>query len=177
VSRPAVPTEIKIARGNPGKRALPKNEAKPKPLAASDLEPPRGISPRGRKFWNEIAVNLYECGLLTVADHKTLLMYVEAYAEWAEATTMVRQLGAVVGKDKFGNLVKFNKKANLEKIPFINPWCRVANAAFNRAAKLIPQLGLSPSSRAGIPKFQPTVPPAGGSGSPDGDDPDDFSDF
>ena len=163
-----VPTAIKVARGNPGKRAIDPNEVKPEQPDTDELSPPSGMSRLGKKYWREIVHHLHRCGLYTVADENTLRSYCEAFAEWQEAQKQVWRLGAVVGRTKDDKLVKYDHKANIETFPKVNPWCRVADAAFTRMTKLIPHLGLSPSSRVGLN----VKPPA-----PDEPESNDFSEF
>ena len=47
------PAELKILQGNPGKRALPKNDALA-PLEYGYVEPLRELGPVGRAFWDSI---------------------------------------------------------------------------------------------------------------------------
>lgn len=47
------PAELKILQGNPGKRALPKNDALA-PLEYGYVEPLRELNPVGRAFWDSI---------------------------------------------------------------------------------------------------------------------------
>ena len=58
------PTRLKILAGNPGKRALPKLEPKPRGLAVC----PGWLNPVAVMVWEELAPGLKEVGLLTSAD-------------------------------------------------------------------------------------------------------------
>ena len=60
------PTAIRILRGNPGRRALPKDE--PKPEAARSLDPPAWLDDAARAEWIDKAGMLDRLGLLTEAD-------------------------------------------------------------------------------------------------------------
>lgn len=152
---PKKPSLIHKANGNPSKKTFAENEAKPEQPGADELAPPPGMSPRAKKAWRHIVEGLHRCGLYTIADENALRKYCEAFAEWEHAQRMVWKFGHVVGKDKDGNLVKFEGRHNIETFPKINPWFRVSGDAFNRCAKLIPQLGLSPASRSGLATIVP----------------------
>ena len=67
-----VPTSIKKARGNPGKRKISEKEAKPEPVQIDALSPPSSLSARAKKAWRGIVKDLHTCGLYTVADEQSL---------------------------------------------------------------------------------------------------------
>jgi len=141
-----VPTSIKKARGNPGKRTISKNEAKPQPVAVDELAPPVILSTKAKRIWRDIVKDLHACGLYTVADTQTLVAYCEAYAEWAEAIKQVW---------KQGHIIKPTKKNKLD-FPVINPWVRIVDQSFKRFTKLVPLFGMSPASRANLDVTPPT---------------------
>jgi hypothetical protein len=53
MGNPPKPAELKILQGNPGKRAMPKNDAIA-PLEYGYTEPLRELGPVGQQFWNSI---------------------------------------------------------------------------------------------------------------------------
>ena len=63
--RPKKPTALKLLEGNPGKRNLPVNEIKPKPVASKC---PGWFSDDAKEIWNEYAPILERLGLFTEAD-------------------------------------------------------------------------------------------------------------
>ncbi len=159
-----MPTATAKARGNPSKKTFSDHEAEPEQFAVDELAPPRGLSPKAKKVWDEIVHHLHACGLYTVADQNTLIVYCEAFAEWQHAQKMVWRLGAIVGRNDHGQLVKFEGKtaSGIKKFPFANPWVKYCNDSFNKMVKLIAPLGLSPASRSGLNVTKP--PPAAGDG-------------
>ena len=74
--RPRTPTALKIVRGNPGKRALPKNE--PKPTVGAKV--PGWLTVRGRKEWERLGPMLERNGVLTEMDAESLGELCEAKA-------------------------------------------------------------------------------------------------
>lgn len=164
MGRSRVPTAIAKARGNPSKKTFSSDEANPEQYRIDELTPPAGLSPKAKKVWLEIVNHLHACGLYTVADQNTLSVYCEAFAEWQHAQKMVWRLGAIVGRNADGMLVKFEGKTvhDVKKFPFANPWVKYCNDAFNKMVKLIAPLGLSPASRSGLNVAK--QPPIAGNG-------------
>lgn len=66
---PPQPTALKILRGVPGKRPLPKHEPKPAPTGA---EAPAGLPVAARALWDEHAPELVRIHLLTILDRRAL---------------------------------------------------------------------------------------------------------
>lgn len=132
MARPPKPTILKELAGNPGKRALPKNE--PKPAAPDSLAPPATLSVDGRREWLRIADELKRLNLLTKADVTTLLTYCEAYATWLTAKRAVKKYG----------IVKHVKATGLIKK---NPAVDIMDKAARTMNLLADRLGLNPSGR------------------------------
>jgi phage terminase small subunit len=66
---PPISTALKVLRGNPGKKRLPRSEPKPSPAPA---DPPAGLPPSARAIWLELAPELARIGLLTTVDVREL---------------------------------------------------------------------------------------------------------
>ena len=127
-----VPTHLKLIRGDPGKRALPKNE--PEYPLSSDA--PEWISDRAKPHWPLIARQLEDAGVLTTIDATALAMYCEAFETWRDANEKLM---------KFGSVIK-----GREGIPTQSPYFRVANAAFMQMMRLLTEFGMTPSSRSKV---------------------------
>ena len=78
------PTALKIAEGNPGKRAI--NGYEPKPPSSLPDCPPH-LSEVARDEWQRIAGSLNKIGLLTQVDRTTMAAYCQCYGRWVEAET------------------------------------------------------------------------------------------
>jgi len=74
--RPRTPTALRVLRGNPGQRRLPKGEPQPERGA----EPPTWLPVAARKEWNKLAPMLDRLGVLTEADGETLAQLCAARA-------------------------------------------------------------------------------------------------
>ncbi|MEM6560029.1 MAG: phage terminase small subunit P27 family [Planctomycetota bacterium] len=127
------PTAIKELTGNPGKRALNKSEPKP---AAKLPACPKHLGDEARKEWRRVTKQLADLNLLTDLDRAVLAAYCQAWGRWVEAETELRKHGPVV-KSPSG-------------YPIQNPYLSIANKAMEQMRKLLPELGLSPSSRSRI---------------------------
>jgi len=76
--RRPTPTHLKVVKGNPGKRALNKEEPKPRKAIPS---PPAHLSDTGMVAWGRLTVLLDEMGVLTVADGFALERLCDTYCE------------------------------------------------------------------------------------------------
>ena len=101
--RPRTPTAIRELQGNPGKRALPKNE----PQFGLVLPPvPASLPPVARDEWARVARILYNVRVLTSADLAVLRGYCVNFAWAFEAEQKVMREGVtVVGLSHKGVLI------------------------------------------------------------------------
>ena len=136
---PPVPTNLKILRGNPGKRPLPKSE--PKPKTPKSLQAPARLSARGREIWDEITKVLMECRVLTDADVSALEVLCATQEKWEFATAEIARLGfATEMRNDRGDLI------GIKMSPFVS----MANMAQKELIKLYIQFGMTPAARTRI---------------------------
>lgn len=128
------PTHLKVIRGNPGKRALPKNEPKPTPGIP---DPPPGFSKAFEDEWRRTCADLADMGLLAKADRGAIVGYCESMAEFIEMYKLVEEEGRVI--------VSLKTMSR-----YMNPSVGIKNAAMDRVLKFAQQLGLTPSARTRI---------------------------
>lgn len=64
------PTALKLLDGNPGKRAINKNEPK---YGSISTDPPSGLSGEGLAMWVEMATELDRLGMLDKGNRRALL--------------------------------------------------------------------------------------------------------
>lgn len=76
------PTHLKLLEGNPGKRPLPKNEPKPRPVTPPC---PKWLDTEAKREWRRVSKELERLGLLTIVDRAALAGYCQAYARWKQA--------------------------------------------------------------------------------------------
>jgi P27 family predicted phage terminase small subunit len=131
--RKPTPTTLKLLRGNPGKRALNLNEPQLKPELP---EPPDFLQGGALDEWNRIAPPLHQAGLLTALDAEALAFGCQSYATFVEAVENIRISGTVIKSSK-GQ-------------PMVSPYVKVANAAWQQWMKMLPEFGMTPSSRSRV---------------------------
>ena len=130
--RPRIPSHLKLVRGNPGRRPLPKNE----PVYQAGAAAPDWLSKRAAVHWPLISSQLDDAGVLTVIDTTALAMYCEAFATWHDANEKLILFGAVI--------------KGREGIPTQSPYFRIANAAFAQMIRMLTEFGMTPSSRTKV---------------------------
>ena len=88
--RPPVPTRLKVIRGNPGKRPLPKGE--PQPTIGIPTRP-GWLSPEAKREWNRVVVELAELGLLAKIDRALISAYCQCWATYVSAIRLIHERG------------------------------------------------------------------------------------
>lgn len=128
------PTKLKLLKGNPGKRALPKYE--PQPPQLDTFAPPPTLSDAARPIWERNAPVLVTLGILTVSDVDAFAVLCEAIAEHERATREIATGGYTVTSDK-GNVLQ-------------SPWVGIRHRAADVIAKYASRFGMTPSDRASL---------------------------
>jgi len=127
-----IPTAIKIANGNPGKRPLNMFEPRPE----GDLfEPPEWLNDDQRTSWF-YAIEHMPAGVLKRIDQSILTIWVVAECLFREATQKVAASGLVVKTER--------------GIPIQNPYLPIINKQAMIMMKASAELGFTPSSRTRI---------------------------
>jgi P27 family predicted phage terminase small subunit len=125
------PLQMRIIRGNPGRRPLPQGEPQP----PAGLPPaPDHLNATARAEWDRVGPILAQMGIMTLADRAVLAGYCATYARWAMAEHQIRGWTDLVVKGAMGGLVQ-------------NPHIRIANQALELMHRYMGELGLTPSSR------------------------------
>lgn len=147
--RKPTPVELKLVRGNPGKRKIP---SAPKYQTLTGHAPDE-LPPRGKALWRRVVKHLAPIGLAQATDREALLVLCDLWATYCEAMDLVR---------KHGTLVKTRSKNDDRAGLTINPAWRIARDAARQMESLWASFGLTPSDRARLT--------SGGGGGPDEDD-------
>jgi P27 family predicted phage terminase small subunit len=129
--RRAKPTAIKELAGNPGKRALNRDE--PDFGLATNIECPVWIRGHAAEMWDRVAPALCSNKIMQVTDLHNLEAFCMAYSRLRLAEDDIGKNGIVVAGAQGG--------------PMKNPAATVANEAVRQMATLGSLLGLDPSSR------------------------------
>lgn len=139
------PTAQRILEGNPGKRALNRNEPTPPGIENDPAfdTPPAELTgdPIACAEWIRLAPMLRKCRQITHADRAALLALCLEWAKYLRASGEVAKLGMIV-KAPSG-------------YPITNPYLPIANRALLACSRLWPELGLTPSSRTRVTREGP----------------------
>ena len=128
------PTNLRVLRGNPGKRALNQNEPKPD---ADRPACPRWLAPEAKAEWRRVLPQLEATGILTIVDRASLATYCQAWARYVEAERMLSQYGAVL-------------KAEHSDYVQVSPYQTISRQSSQIVKAFATEFGLTPGSRSRI---------------------------
>jgi len=129
---PPTPRALRVARGNPGKRPIPRETLKP----AAGAEPPPRLNQAAREEWDRLVPELHRLGLLTQLDRAALAAYCDAWALYRRAADRLEEDGDVV------------TAGNGTLIP--HPSVAIAIRAMQKIRELSSEFGFTPAARTRI---------------------------
>ena len=133
--RKPTPTFLRVIRGNPSKRAMPKRE----PVPHGDLlKAPEFLSDAQRRYWTQ-AIAALPPGLLKRSDSPLLAGFVMAYATAIECNDKMAYTSLVIGVGPKSSRVLMG-----------NPYERIRRQNISLMVKIASEIGLSPVSRTRI---------------------------
>ena len=138
MGRKAQPTQLKVVRGNPGKRPLNENEPMPDVIIP---DAPDFLSDTAKEHWADIVVHLHDARIMTALDTDAMALYCEAYSRWVESNDNIKKFGMVV-KSPSG-------------YPMQTPYLSVSNKAFDQMKAIMIEFGMTPSSRSKVQVSKP----------------------
>lgn len=136
------PTQLKIMRGNPGKRALPKNEPQP----THGFGPcPEHLTPMANAAWAMFGAELESAGVGTALDKVALELLCTSYALYREAAEQVAKYGPCW------------VKPNGDGLPLVvySPFAVILERERKNIKTLLAEFGMTPSSRTGLAMDRP----------------------
>lgn len=128
------PTKLRILRGNPAKRSLPKGE--PKPPELTDMQPPDELTNDARRVWFANLPSLKAIGVATAADRDAFFNYCVNEGLVIEASRMIKQQGAVYWADTKNGCIQMRSQ-----------WVNIHNQASALAKQYAALFGFTPPSR------------------------------
>ena len=131
--RKPIPTAIKLANGNPGKRPL--NCREPQPVTAIPTCPAH-LMPTAKAEWKRLTHYLHDLGIISELDRAVLAAYCQAYGRWVEAERRLKETPPLL-KTPAGYVQP-------------SPWLAIANKNLELMHKFMSELGLSPVSRSRV---------------------------
>jgi len=127
------PTALRELEGNPGKRRY--NAREPKPVRGAPSCPSH-LSPTAKAEWKRLIGQLVLLGMMSQLDRAALAAYCQTYGRWVEAERKLRETPALI-KLPSGYVQQ-------------NPWLAVANKQLELMAKMMAEMGLTPTSRSRV---------------------------
>jgi P27 family predicted phage terminase small subunit len=139
--RKPVPTELKLIRGNPGKRKV---NTKGHPATGTAPDKPDWLTEEASNEWDRVVSELDRLKMLAKVDRAALVGHCEAVSQLREATEDIAERGVtvVVLEREFEDGTKLYAKVAK------NPAVTVAQAAMGQIRGFCAEFGLSPSARA-----------------------------
>jgi P27 family predicted phage terminase small subunit len=141
---PPKPTALKLIAGNPGKKALPEGEPKPK---VEVPEAPKHLAPEARAEWERLAPMLVRLKLMTRLDRAAFAAYCQAWSRHVECEEVIAKTGLIV--------------MTPNQFPQIAPYVTISKQAVEQMAKFLGEFGLTPAARTRINAPQPDPEPDG----------------
>jgi P27 family predicted phage terminase small subunit len=131
-----MPTALKIARGNPGKRPLRKDEPE---FPAGFGEKPSYLSGIASTEWDRVVPTLDQAKLTNPVARAAIEMYCVAYGRWRRA------------EDKMGDedMIYDKEHGRWQR----NPLLLIANKAQEQCLKCMIEFGMTPSSKTKAAAF------------------------
>jgi P27 family predicted phage terminase small subunit len=135
--RKPVPTALKLVKGNPGRRRLPKNEPKPQRAVPT---PPEHLSQRAALAWGAMSARLDTAHVLTVLDGLGLEQLCENYGEILDLREDIKTNGRFEVIEMTNGSKRTVARAAYEKLA----------DAERRFRAMLTEFGLTPSSRSRV---------------------------
>jgi P27 family predicted phage terminase small subunit len=131
------PTALKIARGNPGKRALPVGEPQPQVVRVAC---PAWLTGEGAALFERLAAELADLQLLAQLDGESLAMYCSFWEQFRTATRHIERDGYTV------------KQVNKAGEPYStqSPWVHIRHKATAELLAIARRFGFTPADRVGL---------------------------
>lgn len=133
MGRPKKPTALKVIAGTDQSCRICTDETMPK---ADKIPKPRGMSPKARKYWNQIEPMLKDCKVLTEVDNYALGILCTSIAEMFELQQQLDDDGYIA----------IGSKGQ----PIVNPLFRATRQKQDDVRKLLIEFGMTPSSRTRV---------------------------
>ena len=126
------PTNVRVFRGNPGRRPMPSKEPRP-PVEAPGA--PAALDREALREWRRVVPLLIAVKCITKLDRTLLAMYCAEYSRWYKAEKAITKHGLTF-EGEFG--------------PKVRPEVKIAQEAARIVSAIGGKLGLSPSDRGRI---------------------------
>ena len=125
------PVHLKALEGNPGKRPLKGDNAKPRSVAP---DCPDWLSAEAKAEWKRLAPELERLGLLTLLDRAAFSCYCQSFGHWVQAQRVLREHG----------MMYVTASGRVRERPEV----AIAGSSLKLMRAFAVEFGLTPSSRS-----------------------------
>lgn len=139
--RTPTPTNLRLLRGNPGKRRLSLDEFRP---AASIPSCPRHLKGEAKKEWKRVTEELLQYGMVSNVDRGALAMLCTMWGRYVNAEEMIEK-ASTQAPGSYGLFVK-----SPNGYPIQSPWLAVSNKAMEQYKGMCAEFGLTPAARVRV---------------------------
>jgi len=147
----AVPTALRLVRGNPGRRPLPANEPKPRNIAPPM---PEHLDPIAQEEWKRLEPIFLSSGILTELDGLAFASLVSAYAEVVRYDMALKECGYSMLAIKHSFIEKSGGEGRSDELMVVEPKGNPLYAQRRLATTALrfwcTEFGVTPSSRGKI---------------------------
>ncbi len=147
----AVPTSLRLLRGNPGKRPIPAGEPKPAAIAPPM---PSDLDPIARREWRRLAPTFVRLGILTAVDGMAFAELCTSYAAATRIRMALKKCGYKLLAEKTSFLEKETKDGRSDEVMAvelkINPLFAQQRLASLALRFWCQEFGTTPSARGKI---------------------------
>lgn len=151
--RKPTPTHLKVLRGNPGKRAINRNEPRPDSKAPGM---PTWFSNEARAEWRRVVPELERLGLSAKVDRAALAAYCESWATFVAAEQLIHKHGLVIMRISEINATDIDgNPIEIHVTPAKNPAVIIARDAAAAVRGFCAEFGLTPSARTRLQMPEP----------------------
>lgn len=134
---PKTPSNLVLLKGNPGKRAINKDEPKP----AVRVPPlPAHFSKRAKYWHKRVAEELAQMGVLTGMDERALELLIEAYEEYRQHLETLEDEGYTYKTTSMAGDVSIK----------MHPAAALKADAWKRLRSMLGEFGMTPASRSKV---------------------------
>jgi P27 family predicted phage terminase small subunit len=141
MGRKAMPLQLKLLRGNPGKQRLRDDAIYPEKF--TDVpDPPAFITGYAADEWYSVATELHRLGVLTKVDCVPLAAYCYAYGQWRDAAELLAEMRVDQAR---GLIIRGSLGGPVE-----NPLIYIARKAAAEMMRYASEFGLTPAARSRV---------------------------
>lgn len=140
------PTALRLLEGNPGKRAINKQEPRP---PVRDPKMPQWLGRKARRLWRRLAPELQARAGMSDWDAEAFAVLCEAVEMYGAAVQDIHERGQILEETR----TRYNRDGSVfskETVRSKNPSVQIARDSAHTIRAYAQEFGMTPSARSGI---------------------------